>query len=72
MKECAKELKAEGESALLAKITEMPEPERAMAKRLHVSSYGKVVSPVIVTGEQRNGQATALRASSLLAQNSSG
>jgi len=34
--------------------------------RLHVSSYGKVVSPVIVTGEQRDGQATALRASSLL------
>jgi uncharacterized protein YdhG (YjbR/CyaY superfamily) len=44
MKERAKELKAEaranknraeGESDLLAKIAEMPEPERAMAKRLH-------------------------------------
>src|SRR5512139_3664755 len=40
MKERAKELKAEaekadGESALLAKIAEMPEPDRAMAKRLH-------------------------------------
>ncbi|MDQ3024741.1 MAG: DUF1801 domain-containing protein [bacterium] len=44
MKERAKELKAEarvdkdkaeGESAVLAKIAEMPEPERAMAKRLH-------------------------------------
>jgi uncharacterized protein YdhG (YjbR/CyaY superfamily) len=40
MKERAKELKAEaekadGESALLAKIGEMPEPDRAMAKRLH-------------------------------------
>lgn len=40
MKERAKELKAEkekadGESALLAKIAEMPEPERAMALRLH-------------------------------------
>jgi uncharacterized protein YdhG (YjbR/CyaY superfamily) len=44
MKERAKELKAEarakknkaeGESELLAKIAEMPEPERAMAKRLH-------------------------------------
>ena len=40
MKERAKELKAEaakadGESALLAKIAEMPEPERTMAKRLH-------------------------------------
>jgi len=40
MKERAKELKAEaqkadGESALLAKIAEMQEPDRAMAKRLH-------------------------------------
>jgi uncharacterized protein YdhG (YjbR/CyaY superfamily) len=44
MKERAKELKAEaraekdraaGESALLEKIAEMPEPERSMAKRLH-------------------------------------
>jgi uncharacterized protein YdhG (YjbR/CyaY superfamily) len=40
MKERAKELKAEarradGEKALLAKIAEMPEPDRAMAERLH-------------------------------------
>jgi uncharacterized protein YdhG (YjbR/CyaY superfamily) len=44
MRERAKELKAEaradkdkaaGESDLLAKIAEMPEPDRAMAKRLH-------------------------------------
>ena len=44
MKERAKELKAEarankskaeGENDLLAKIAEMPEPERAMAERLH-------------------------------------
>jgi uncharacterized protein YdhG (YjbR/CyaY superfamily) len=44
MKERAKELKAEaranksraeGESDVLAKIAEMPEPERAMASRLH-------------------------------------
>ena len=40
MKERAKELKAEaqradGERAVLAKIAEMPEPDRAMAKRLH-------------------------------------
>jgi hypothetical protein len=42
MRERARELKAEaggdktdGESALLAKIAEMPEPDRAMAKRLH-------------------------------------
>jgi uncharacterized protein YdhG (YjbR/CyaY superfamily) len=40
MKERAKEMKAEaekadGENAVLEKIAEMPEPERAMAKRLH-------------------------------------
>lgn len=40
MKERARELKAEaeradGESAVLAKIAEMPEPDRSMAERLH-------------------------------------
>jgi uncharacterized protein YdhG (YjbR/CyaY superfamily) len=40
MKERAQELKAEarradGEKALLAKVAEMPEPDRAMAERLH-------------------------------------
>jgi len=38
MKERAQELKAgkaDGGSAVLAKIAEMPEPDRAMAKRLH-------------------------------------
>ena len=42
MKERAKELKAEaradkadGESAVLAKIAEMPEPDRALGERLH-------------------------------------
>ncbi len=40
MKERAQELKAatkkaDGEGAVLAKIAEMPEPERAMAQRLH-------------------------------------
>ena len=40
MKERGQELKAEarradGEKALLAKIAEMPEPDRAMAERLH-------------------------------------
>jgi uncharacterized protein YdhG (YjbR/CyaY superfamily) len=40
MKERARELKAvktkeEGERALLAKIAEMPEPDRTMAERLH-------------------------------------
>jgi len=41
MKERAQELKAEarredGERALMAKIAEMPEPDRSMGKRLHV------------------------------------
>ena len=31
----AEEQKADGESAVLAKIAEMPEPDRAMAERLH-------------------------------------
>jgi len=40
MKERARELKAEankvsGENALLAKIAEMPEPDRSMAQRIH-------------------------------------
>jgi uncharacterized protein YdhG (YjbR/CyaY superfamily) len=38
MKQRVKELKADkadGESDVLAKIAEMPEPDRAMAKRLH-------------------------------------
>jgi len=40
MRERAKELKAEarkadGEKALLAKVAEMPEPDRVMAERLH-------------------------------------
>jgi len=56
MKERAKELKAEarankdraeGESDLLAKIAEMPEPERAMAKRLHeiITASAPALSP---------------------------
>ncbi len=56
MKERAKELKAEarqnkkreeGESALLAKIAEMAEPDRAMAKRLHeiVEASAPALSP---------------------------
>jgi hypothetical protein len=56
MKERAKELKvearasknkAEGESDVLAKITEMPEPERTMARRLHeiILSSAPVLSP---------------------------
>jgi uncharacterized protein YdhG (YjbR/CyaY superfamily) len=56
MKERAKELKAEaraskdraaGESALLAKIAELPEPDRAMAERLHaiVTASAPVLSP---------------------------
>jgi uncharacterized protein YdhG (YjbR/CyaY superfamily) len=56
MKERAKELKAEaranknkaaGESDLLAKIAEMPEPERALAQRLHeiVTANAPTLSP---------------------------
>ena len=58
MKERAQELKAEarrgpradradGESAVLAKIAEMPEPDRAMAKRLHaiITASAPVLAP---------------------------
>ena len=58
MKERAQELKAEarrgpradkadGESAVLAKIAEMPEPERAMAERLHaiIKASAPALSP---------------------------
>src|SRR5215210_408594 len=56
MRERAKELKAEaranknraaGESDVLAKIAEMPEPDRAMAKRLHeiVKASAPALSP---------------------------
>jgi uncharacterized protein YdhG (YjbR/CyaY superfamily) len=52
MKERAQELKAEarkadGESALLAKVAEMPEPDRAMATRLHaiVKAAAPALSP---------------------------
>jgi uncharacterized protein YdhG (YjbR/CyaY superfamily) len=58
MKERAEELKAEarrgsragkadGESAVLAKIAEMPDPDRAMAKRLHaiVKASAPALSP---------------------------
>jgi hypothetical protein len=58
MKERAKELKAEarrgphadkadGESAVLAKIAEMPEPDRTMGERLHaiITASAPVLSP---------------------------
>ena len=56
MKERAKELKAQaradkdraaGESDLLAKIAEMPEPDRAMAERLHeiITASAPVLAP---------------------------
>jgi uncharacterized protein YdhG (YjbR/CyaY superfamily) len=52
MKERAQELKAEarkadGESDLLAKIAELPEPDQAMAKRLHaiVKAAAPALSP---------------------------
>jgi uncharacterized protein YdhG (YjbR/CyaY superfamily) len=56
MKERAKELKAEaragkdraaGESAVIAKIAEMPEPDRSMATRLHglIKASAPALSP---------------------------
>jgi uncharacterized protein YdhG (YjbR/CyaY superfamily) len=52
MKERARELKAEaqkadGERAVLAKIAEMPEPDRSMAERLHaiIKASAPVLSP---------------------------
>jgi len=52
MKERAKELKAaerkaDGESAVLAKIAELPEPDRAMAERLHaiITASAPALSP---------------------------
>jgi uncharacterized protein YdhG (YjbR/CyaY superfamily) len=52
MKERARELKAatdkaDGESAVLAKIAEMPAPDRAMAKRLHaiIKASAPALSP---------------------------
>lgn len=56
MKERAKELKAEarmnkdraeGENALLAKIAEMPEPDRSMAERIHaiITASAPVLAP---------------------------
>jgi uncharacterized protein YdhG (YjbR/CyaY superfamily) len=52
MKERVKELKAaadeaDGESAVLAKIAEMPGPDRAMAKRLHaiIKASAPALSP---------------------------
>ncbi len=57
MKERAKELKAdadkaEGESAVLAKIAEMAEPDRAMAERLHaiIKASAPVLSPKLWYG----------------------
>ncbi|MGH2362157.1 MAG: iron chaperone [bacterium] len=44
--------KADGESAVLAKIAEMPEPERAMAKRLHaiIKASAPALSPKLWYG----------------------
>ena len=66
MKECAQELKAasrrgpradkaDGESAVLAKIAEMQGPDRAMAKRLHaiVQASAPALSPKTWYGRPR-------------------
>lgn len=43
----AKKGKADGESDVLAKIAEMPEPDRTMATRIHelVKTHAPVLSP---------------------------
>ena len=55
MKARLKELKADeadGESAVLAKIAEMPEPDRAMGERLHaiIKASAPVLSPKLWYG----------------------
>lgn len=57
MKERLRELKAdagkaEGESAVLAKIAELPEPDRAMARRLHaiIKANAPALSPKLWYG----------------------
>jgi uncharacterized protein YdhG (YjbR/CyaY superfamily) len=47
VKAAARADKADGESAVFAKIAEMPEPDRAMAKRLHaiVKASAPALSP---------------------------
>lgn len=57
MKERAQELKAQakkadGESAVLAKIAEMPEPDRSMAERLHalIKTSAPALSPKLWYG----------------------
>ncbi len=47
LKAAARADKADGESTVLAKIAEMPEPERAMGKRLHaiIKASAPVLSP---------------------------
>jgi uncharacterized protein YdhG (YjbR/CyaY superfamily) len=47
LKAAARADKADGESAVLAKIAEMPEPDRAMAKRLHaiIKASAPALSP---------------------------
>ena len=47
LKAAARADKADGESAVLAKIAEMPEPDRAMGKRLHaiIKASAPALSP---------------------------
>ena len=47
MKERAKELKADADTDVLAKIAEMPKPDRAMAERLHalIKASAPALSP---------------------------
>ena len=47
MKARVQELRADGESAVLAKIAELPEPDRALGKRLHaiIKASAPALSP---------------------------
>src|SRR5580693_4846472 len=52
MKDRAKELKADGESAVLAKLAEMNEPDRVMGERLHaiIKASAPALSPKLWYG----------------------
>src|SRR2546428_6739375 len=49
---CPRADKADGESAVLAKVAEMPEPDRAMGKRLHavIKASAPALSPKLWYG----------------------
>ena len=64
--------KADGESAVLAKIAEMAEPDRAMAKRLHavIKASAPALSPRLWYGMPRMPRTARLSASSKMRRSS--